>query len=70
MDYLKKPPRFFFIIIFESIYQVDMKKLSNEPKTFFPISRLYIPTVTVKDFNTAMEFCLAIDFGHLEDTKV
>ena len=44
--------------------------LSNEPKTFFPISRLYIPTVTVTDFNTAMEFCLAIGFGHLEDTKV
>ena len=31
------------ISFFDSIHQVDMK---NESKTFFPISRLYIPTVS------------------------
>jgi hypothetical protein len=30
------------LIFLPSIHQVDMK---IEPKTFFPISRLYIPTV-------------------------
>ena len=34
-----------FLIFFQSIHQVDMKTLSNESKTFFPILRLYIPTV-------------------------
>ena len=34
---------FFLYIFLQSIHQVDM--LSNESTTFFPISRLYIPTV-------------------------